>query len=176
MREVLQRLAADTLNDKRHQEVAGVAVGERAAGIVVGSALANDRMERIFARRSFGEGATAEQQEFDVAPKTADVVHELAQRHGTGVGRQLGDELADAIIEGEPAIAGEQQQCEGGELLGGRREVEHGVGVDAHALLDVGEAMAGGMHELAAFNDANRTARLNAAFELFKHGVGAGAS
>ena len=84
--------------------------------------------------------------------------------------------LADTVVEGEPAVAGQQQQREGGELLGRRRDVEHGVGIDAHAPLDVGEAIAGGMHDLAAANDANGAARLDAALEPRKHGLGAGAA
>ena len=100
-------MAADTFNHERHQKVTGVAVGECAPGGVVWSALTHDRCERIIARRTLGEGAAAEQQELDVAAQTADVVHELAQCYGIGVSRQLGDELADAVIEAEPAIAGE---------------------------------------------------------------------
>ncbi len=171
-----KRLAADTLDDERHQEVAGVRVREGVARNVVEAALARDDGERILARGALGERAAAEQQQLDVAPEAAGMVHELAKRHGVGVGRQLGHVAAHAVVEGQPAVAGEQQQCEGGELLGRRGDVEHGVGVDAHAPLDVGEAIAGGMHELAAANDANGAARLHAALEPFKHGVGAGAA
>ena len=99
------------------------------------------------------------------------MVHELAQRHGFRVGRQLGDVLADAVVEREPAVAGEQQQGKGGELLRGRGDIEDGVGVDGGAALDIGEAIAGGMDERAVADDTDGAARLHALCEALEEGV-----
>ena len=175
-REVSERLAADALDDERHEEIAGVRVREGVAWYVVEASLARDNGKRVIARGALLERAAGEEQQLDVAPEAAGMVHQLAQRNDVGVGGQLGHVAAHAVVERKLAVAGEQQQRESGELLGGGGDVEHGVGVDADAPLDVGEAIAGGMHELAAANDANGASRLYFALEPRKHGLGAGAA
>ncbi|EEF93638.1 hypothetical protein CATMIT_01731, partial [Catenibacterium mitsuokai DSM 15897] len=77
-----------------------------------------------------------------VIAQAAGVLEQVAQGDGLAVVGQLGHVLAHVVVERELAVAFQQQHRGGGELLGGRADVEHGVGADRHAQFQVGLAVA----------------------------------
>ena len=69
------------------------------------------------------------------------VGEQLSNRHCPPCFRQIGQVLAGGIFKSEFAILHQQHYCHGGELLGDRSDLEHGVRSHRHLSFDVGKAI-----------------------------------
>jgi hypothetical protein len=82
----------------------------------------------------------------------------LPQRDRDGQ-QQLGQVPAHILVQRQHAVALQQQQACGGELLARGRDVEDGAGADRDVMLDHRAAGGGMCHQRAAPVDADRVAR-----------------
>ena len=98
---------------------------------------------------------------FDAAPiaQPAGVAQHVANRQRLAVIGQLGNVLADRIVERELAVAGEQLHRHRGELLRHRSRLEDRVGRVANIVFQIGHAVGLEQHRPPANRDADRASR-----------------
>ena len=79
-----------------------------------------------------------------------------------GVDRQLRHVFAHRVVERQLAVADEQKDRRGGELLGDRARFEDRVGLVRHVVFEVRHAVGALHHRSIVHRDAHRTARRGA--------------
>jgi hypothetical protein len=161
--ELAQRLPARALHDDAEEEEAGVAVEVLLAGREVDALLPRDDVERVLLRGPVLLLHPRELHRDQVVPQAARVVEEMADRDRLSghlaVVRNLRQPLADVVVERELALARQELDREGRELLGGRADVEDGLGGVRDAELEVRHAVAARVDDPAVAVDAERAAR-----------------
>ena len=88
------------------------------------------------------------------------VFQQLPDRHLRTEAGERGEVTAHGVIQIELARFGEHQDAQGGELLAATRQVKNRVGCDRPAGTQVGQAIAGRMHNRAGFDDRDRKPRV----------------
>ena len=157
--EARERPTRDALDHDSEQEVAGVRVPVALAGREVDPLGAHDGGESLGRGRHVGVLGARRVERIDVVLQAAAVVEQVAERHRGRVGRKLRHEAADVVVERERAVAGEERDRRGGELLRDRAEVEDRRRRDRDPVLEVGHPEAVGVDEPALAHHADRAAR-----------------
>ncbi len=106
--------------------------------------------------------------QIQVAPVSAGMCHELAQRRFASQYRQLGDIGANARIDIKLSVFGEQQRCETGEVLAGRADAHTRTRRIRDGQLHAREPEAPPVEQLAMLCNANHQTWRIAAIESRK--------
>ena len=111
------------------------------------------------------------------------MVQKVAHGDTISIGRQLGDVFPDTVVQRDDAVLDQKQDREGGELLGGRGNVEEARGIEPSACRKIRQSVAVGIEQFLPPVDADGIAgpgvvyavlgeqRINAGFEprYFRH-------
>ncbi len=96
---------------------------------------------------------------------------EVFDRDLPALGRVVGQDLRDLILEADLALLDQQEDGDGRELLGDRAQAEDHVGRDRHAELEVGQAVALAEDRPAALADDDGRSGLSGLVDGGHHGV-----
>ena len=155
--ELGQRAPAHPPEGRRGEDETAVGVGPPGAGREVEAGLPGQQAQepRLIHARDRHARQLAQRV---VLPQAAGVGQALPQRDRDGQ-RQLGQVPAHVLVQRQHAVALQQQQAGGGELLARGRDVEDGAGSDRDVMLD--HRAAGGRlcHQRAIAVDADRVSR-----------------
>ena len=71
---------------------------------------------------------------------------------------RVGRVLPHVVVEGKPAVGGERQHGEGGELLGERCGMEHRGRRDRHTMLEIRQTVSAGVDDVSVLHHGDRAA------------------
>jgi len=157
--ELAEGHAGDAFDDLGEEGEAGVGVHELfAGGEVEGFLSVDDGEDVVVGDEVLGVAPAGVAEQSPLIAEAASVVHHLAEGDGDAEVLELGNVFVDVVVEGELALCLQEQDGEGGELLGHGGDVEDGLGSDGDVVIEVGHAVAVGVDDLAVFVDAEGAA------------------
>ena len=171
--ELAERLSAHCADDGSQQDVAGVAVQKLFAGRKIEVPLPADHLDQLGLGENVLGLLAGERHRRQVVAHPAGVVQQVRDRQlRAGIVGEVGQVLRHRVTERELAV--ERQLCDRcrRELLGDRANVEDGMRVNRHRVLQAGEAKAPRVERLAGTHDAHGAPRRIAAHRRLEQRAG----
>ncbi len=101
-------------------------------------------------------------------------MYQMPHRDGVRIGGQLGEPLANRVVDRQPSLLDGQRRGECRELLRHGPDVKHGFGRDRHVVLEAGHSVAAFVGDPSPFEHGDGATRRILPIELLEHRVDGG--